>query len=201
MSIFIKGYFKVLPRELRDELFEYVFESLSSVITLDASNTREWLDQELSEDNISFELTKGTTLFFRVIIDLPEEYANEDANFPFQVQFQQLQEFLDFLGIYSADYKFISKNKLKINKSVISDANGESIGLARAGLLKNKEERNCINLEHNGSNYLAFSYWSEGGRIKIYSLTEIQSEILVYKLIQFYKDLITQDLTNIAEEY
>lgn len=201
MSLFKDGYFTILPKELRKELTKYVFEMSLELITLETLKTSYMFKERIKDDN-EFYLENITLLDFNIVIELPEVYADENPTFVFQMEFQQLQEFIKFFrDNYASLFEFIDKNTLNIIEKVVPNKNSEEVKLAQVGLIKNIEEGNCINLEHKGSNYLAFTYFSEAGRIVIYGLTEIQSEILLYKLIQFYNDLITMNPENIDAYY
>lgn len=199
MSIFREGYIAILPKELIEELFKFFIEDNSYRITIETSKTVDMLSEELNDDN-TFDLIKTTLLDFNIEIYIDAEYAGEDAVFIFMINFQQLQEFLIYAEMFVNDYEFVIKNTIKIRRKVIIDENNKNVKSAKVGVLKNLEEGNCIHLYHDGYN-LSMSYLSEAGRIVIYSLNELQSELLLYKLVKFYNDLTTQHIKNILEKY
>jgi len=200
MSIFKTGYFVLLPKELIEDLSEYALETFSSFIILETTKTRDLLATDLHDDNITYDVEKNTYLLFNILIEISEDYANDDPTFPFEINLQQLQVFLDYSKSFYSAYEFITRKQLIIPAKLIPNIDEEFIKLAKVGVLKNLEENNCINLHHDGS-YIAFTYFSLAGRINLYSLTRMQSEVLLYKLIKFYNDLVTGNIRNIEPEY
>src|SRR5581483_8985519 len=201
MSIFKTGYFIILPKELRKELNIYFYNYLDSLVILNTSVEIDMLIVEFGDDNTSFNLNNDSKLYFDIQIYLPPEYGS-NIIFKFNIEFQQLYTFIETY-INNITLDFIATNFV-FDKNLTADKYDYKIKrIYENGQLRNLDENNCIDLYQNLENsLLGLGYFTQmGNDVMIKSLNQMQSEILVYKLYLFYRDLLTKDVANISEIY
>jgi len=201
MSIFKTGYFIILPKELRKELNIYFYNYLDSLVILNTSVEIDMLIVEFGDDNTSFNLNNDSKLYFDIQIYLPPEYGS-NIIFKFSIEFQQLYTFIETY-INNITLDFIATNFV-FDKNLTADKYDYKIKrIYENGQLRNLDENNCIDLYQNLENsLLGLGYFTQmGNDVMIKSLNQMQSEILVYKLYLFYRDLLTKDVANISEIY
>src|SRR5581483_7941309 len=152
MSIFKTGYFVLLPKELTEELSEYVYKYLNTLITIDTSGTNIPLDDNFDAEQIN--LTNETNLNFHISVYLPSEYSNRNIDVIFLIEIQQLHAFLEeYISTHPSQLQFIN-DELVLNKNIKPDVPNYSVGLAYEGILRNLDQYSCINLYDFNTNLL-----------------------------------------------
>lgn len=190
MSVFREGYISILPRELRDELAEYLFDYLNSLVTLNTHHMYMIFEEEIGSNKDVFEFNNESQLTFQISINLPPEYSTTPLNFKFVAELQQLNT---FIKEYISTHAFHFVEELKLGGNLTPDSGNYNVESASHGILTNLDENSCINLYDYTSNLIGFGYETRAGNtVVIQELTQMQSEILIYKLIKFHNDLIAQ---------
>lgn len=179
------GYFRLLPRDLINELHKYFTDyfngdSIISVIfdrsRREQSNSKNYLEFYVMEIFIKFSDTK---------------YSNLRIDFKFQLPI--LNKFLDGY-VQDNNFIFIDKNKLKLNRvdpNYRFKIDTSDITNAHLRRLTNKQEEFHVNLQYYlHKSLLNFSFHYN----PIYTLTFLQSEVLIYKLVQLHNDIVDRKL-------
>lgn len=185
------GYFRILPRELIDELHKYFFAYFrdKSLIMLDAATA---IGHMITEDEpIYLEF-----YYIKMYIRFPNtEYT--ELEIPFDFQFPTLKLFLESI-ISKHTFLFIDKKDLKINK-VEPEHNfkideRDKIEAIDATLYNGYAEYVPIHMDYNRLlRFLLLN--SDGGLLaELYRCTLLQTEVMTYKLVQLYNDVVTKHL-------
>jgi hypothetical protein len=195
MALFQAGYFKLLPTELRSEIFHH----LESVIFLNTSEFMDSLDENNPDSDV-FEFDKDRLLQFIVEIPVPGQYAADNINFYCTVDVQRLCAF--FENILEDELEFIDTDKLILAKVVDYDLTDDNIMSAIVGDLFNINRSNCVYISMDNDLIVFTCYDADQmeGR-PIYTLTQLQTEILLYKLVQFYNDVSKGNIEEIWHLY
>lgn len=188
------GYFSILPRELIDELHKYFFAYFRdiSVIVLDADIAVGHLSME-NKDYIEW-------YYVTINVRFPKtEYT--DLTVPFDFQFQTLKLFLENI-IEKHTFLFIDRKQLKLS-SVEPEHNfkideQDKIGALDGRLFNKYEQYVPIHLDFYGRLRFILLDVDGGILVELYRCTLLQTEVLIYKLVQLYNGMVTKTL---ASEY
>jgi len=201
MSIFKEDYFALLPSDLRKELMMFYLDYANTLIKLTTIIGIIILDEKsqlLIYTNTIFNITVPTGTLFET------RRTSDEISFPYMVYIVVFYEFLKNY-INNHTFKFLIVDKLQplpklsgikftaaktLNE--ISDQKREALNK-----LTNNEEKFEVALRVFRDNLFFELHYN---RI-IYTLNDVQSEVLIYKLIKFYNDLIMDSEHNLKGEY
>lgn len=211
MSLFRQGYLNVLPTELKSLLFDYYFAWANELLQL-STNYQNILIREAAETEARLtatpikykSVTACNSVYFDILI-FPCPSAKR-LYFPFKVYISALRRFLEKHIQYNV-FTFLTVDKLQPMKksgkfSGLTNTMENNIGYASIGKLINDKEGINIILEEIAGE-IGIYYNSTEEDHPLYELDELQGELLIYKLIKFYNDLvsITETSNNLKDEY
>lgn len=185
------GYFKLLPRDLINELYHY-FEKYfkdNSIIFVDADES---LGNQPATKNYTPEF-----YYIEIYIKFPNtQYDN--IKMPFKIQDRTLLLFLQQV-IKNHTFVFTEKNLLKVNPIALGNQfkiTSNDLTTAAFGILTNKKTDFQVFFQYNLYRFtLALRLTTEiGTTITIHNLTLLQTEVLMYKLVQLHNDIVTENL-------
>lgn len=213
MSLFREGYVSVLPSELRQELRKFYFKWADNLIVLSTEyqniliSEQAEFEAEQTGDTINYQpVTMQDYIYFDISI-FPC-LSKVKLYFPFQVYFIALKTFLKYY-INTHEFKFVVPDQLrpdrnlqkKLKPTAKADMERDKDNATRGQLFNEKEFVNVFiqRIEID----LGIYYMSTEEEHPLYELTDIQSELFIYKLIKFYNDLVTIAETNndLKDEY
>ena len=217
MSIFREGYFGILPSELRKELFGYYWNWANKLITVNAEyqnvlirEEAEYIAEQKSKPVRYKPLTTDDLIYFDILI-FPCT-TNIKLYFPFSVYLVVLQTFLETY-INNYQFTFLTVDKLlpiiakvkKKNYDIQYTITTDKDHATRLKLFNNLESV-CIYLQEireEIGEVLGIYYTSTENDQPLYKLGHLQSEVLIYKLVKFYNDLVTvtETTVNLKDEY
>lgn len=188
------GYFRILPRELILELQKYFtgYFNDKSVIFLDTQVASGW---QLTLADTYFD-TYYSEIHIRSLV-----VGYNDTIIPFDVQYETLKVFLEKI-INSHSFMFVNKNMMKLESVVpISNVKIDSSDMYRAEYreLVNKIKNFSVNIRYRRIDhvfYFALFDEDDGLVAEIYRCTLLQTEVLLYKLIQLYNGIMTMKLKH-----
>jgi hypothetical protein len=201
------GYFSILPADLRIELSKYYIEQFELEVILETESQmydikyekenhkkRKYLSP-LPQDTVHFDISIFTVANRSPIV------------VPYEAKFGVLKAFLEF-DVMNSRFKYLTMDHIKPLKEVKRN-NERSTQLhdlgyieAQSGKLHNHTPQVFLVLEKIGDT-LQLSFDSSEMSYPLYELDQLQSEILIHKLIEFYNDLvqITETQINIKRQY
>lgn len=176
------GYFQVLPRELITELHKYFSRYFKSKELI-------WLNTYMAAheqiDNQNQYLNSYT---FDIVI-------GDKFDLPFAIQLPILKLFLE-TAVLEHSFIFIDFKKLKIENFVPNVAiKDNDIYSAQVAHLNSNLKDFKLSIIHEEEQFCHFWYWHpEGYPTYIYKCDLLETEVLIYKLIQFYNDIIRWEM-------
>lgn len=207
MSLFKYGWFNVLPSELRAMLFAYYFNQVGEYIELSTDYQKSLINEDAqhrAEKTLSSikyqQFVDCDSVYFDILIVVPSPLSRI-LYFPFKVYLAPLGIFLEkYLKFNKPSFLTIDKllplktsNKflgLKFNNSIQNNMNYAKIGQ----LINDKEGINIFLYEIAGE--IGIYYNTNEEDHPLYELTDVQGELLIYKLVKFYNDIISIAETN-----
>lgn len=175
-------YFRILPRELITELHKY-FEKYFKVRELIWLNT--YMTTQNQADNPDQYLNSYT---FAIVI-------SDKFELPFATQLPTLKLFLE-TAVLEQSFIFIDSKRLKIEEFVPDiNVKDDDIYASQVAQLNSNLKDFKISIIHEEEQFCHFWYWhSEGYPTHIYRCDLLETEVLIYKLVQFYNDIILKKI-------
>lgn len=192
MSLLKTGYFTLLPPDLRGEFKEYYLDYTTSLTILEAFDTFETLVENKKKITV---LPQDFLINFDIIINL----GRNKIAIMFSCMLASLSEFLKRY-ISEGRFVYITPNNLLPLvewEENVQPATREKLNrykrIASEGRLINQYRRVNLYLDicyyYNENDTIELKFDAEDP-ITLCALDRLQSEILMYKLVEFYNDLV-----------
>lgn len=199
------GYFRLLPRELIREIYKYFekyfdtsFEThLGTYLVTD--HTTSYLFTEYA-NIMAKESNKYLDNYY---IEIRLKFCSENDEgmaIPVLIQLPTLKKFLETI-LDNDVFIFINGRDLKLQQALSMSyikVNNEDLNSAERGVLTNLLSNFKLYIQYSTlSNTIEFMHpFSNGGFVSLYLFNLLRSEVLIYKLVRFYNDVVSEQLKD-----